>query len=114
MKLKASPPKSSADNRDEQIAAIISGATASSPVPAPSPPPQQPAARPAITAPWKAPHVRQDLTVQVNVRLPEPLALKLKHVSHMTDRQRQDLVAEALEPLLNAKLLEIGYTEEDL
>jgi len=52
--------------------------------------------------------------VQVNVRLPEPLALKLKHVSHMTDQQKQDLVAEALAPLLDAKLLEIGYTEEDL
>ena len=65
-------------------------------------------------APWKAAKVRDDLMVQVNVRLPEPLALKLKHVSHMTDRQRQDLVAEALEPLLNTKLLEIGYTKEDL
>jgi predicted DNA-binding protein len=54
------------------------------------------------------------MLVQVNVRLPEPLALKLKHVSHMTDRQRQDLVAEALEPLLNAKLLELGYNEGDL
>jgi hypothetical protein len=113
MTLKASPPKAAIDNQDERNAAIISGATATSPAPAPSPAPQ-PAARPVVTAPWKAPHVRQDLTVQVNVRLPEALALKLKHVSHMTDRQRQDLVAEALEPLLNAKLLEIGYTKEDL
>jgi hypothetical protein len=115
MKLKASPPKPSADNREEQIAAIISGATAASPIPAPSPPAApQPTARPVVTAPWKAAKVRDDLMVQVNVRLPEPLALKLKHVSHMTDRQRQDLVAEALEPLLNTKLLEIGYTKEDL
>jgi hypothetical protein len=112
MKLKASPPKPTADNQDERIAAIISGATAASPVP-PSPPTPKPAQR-VVAAPWKAEKVREDFLVQVNVRLPEPLALKLKHVSHMTDRQKQDLVAEALEPLLNAKLLEIGYSKEDL
>jgi hypothetical protein len=113
MKLKATPPKpSTPDNQDERIAAIISGATAASPVP-PSPA-SSPPIRPAVSAPWKASKVRQDLMVQVNVRLPEPLALKLKHVSHMTDQQKQDLVAEALAPLLDAKLLEIGYTEEDL
>jgi hypothetical protein len=112
MKLKATPPKPTTENRDEQIAAIIGGATAS---PAPSPSPQpQPAPRNPISAPWKAEKVRGDVLVQVNVRLPEPLALKLKHVSHMTDRQRQDLVAEALEPLLNAKLLELGYNKDDL
>jgi hypothetical protein len=112
MKLKASPPKPTADNQDERIAAIISGATAASPVPSPSPAPQP--ARQVVAAPWKAGKVREDLLVQVNVRLPEPLALKLKHVSHMTDRQKQELVAQALEPLLNAMLLEIGYSEEDL
>jgi hypothetical protein len=115
MKLKATPPKPTTDTRDEQIAAIISGATATSPAPTPSPSSApQPAARPVVAAPWKAPHVRRDLMVQVNVRLPEPLALKLKHVSHMTDHQKQELVAEALEPLLDAKLLEIGYSKEDL
>jgi hypothetical protein len=111
MKLKATPPKPTADDRDERIAAIIGGATAASPAPSPAP---QPPPRSPVSAPWKAKKVRGDMLVQVNVRLPEPLALKLKHVSHMTDRQRQDLVAEALEPLLNAKLLEIGFTEEDL
>jgi hypothetical protein len=115
MKLKATPPKPAADNQDERIAAIISGATAASPVAGPTQSAApQPAARQVVAVPWKAPHVRQDLMVQVNVRLPEPLALKLKHVSHMTDQQKQDLVAEALAPLLDAKLLEIGYTEEDL
>ena len=112
MKLKATTPKPRDDNQDERIAAVISGATAASPVPPPSPAPQP--TRQVVAAPWKADRVRQDLLVQVNVRLPEPLALKLKHVSHMTDRQKQDLVAEALEPLLNAKLLEIGYDEGDL
>ena len=113
MKLKASPPKPADDDRDERIAAIIGGATAASPAPSPAPQPQ-PAPRAPVSAPWRAEKVREDVLVQVNVRLPEPLALKLKHVSHMTDRQRQDLVAEALEPLLNAKLLELGYNKNDL
>ena len=113
MKLKATPPKpvESAASADDKVAAFIGGATAASPAPSPAP---QSAPRNPVSAPWKAERVRGDMLVQVNVRLPEPLALKLKHVSHMTDRQRQDLVAEALEPLLNAKLLELGYGKEDL
>jgi hypothetical protein len=110
MKLKATPPKPVVNDHDERIAAIISGATAASPVPSAPPP----AVRQVVSAPWKAPHVRQDLLVQVNVRLPEPLALKLKHVSNMTDQQKQDLVAEALGPLLDKKLRELGYGKEDL
>jgi hypothetical protein len=113
MKLKASPPKPPTDDRDERIAAFVTGATAplTSPEPAPEPPPP---ARQAVSAPWKAPHVRRDLMVQVNVRLPEPLALKLKTVSNLTDAQKQDLVAEALGPLLDRKLRELGYGKEDL
>ena len=111
MSLKAKAPKSLADDHDQRVASIISGATAS-PVPAPTV--SQPRPGPRVALPWKAPHVRQDLMVQVNVRLPEPLALKLRHVSHMADRQRQDLVAEALAPLLDAKLRELGYSDEDL
>ena len=113
MKLKATPPKSAVPPApaDDKVAAFIGGATAASPAPSPA---LQPAPRNPASAPWKAERVRGDMLVQVNVRLPEPLALKLKHVSHMTDRQRQDLVAEALEPLLNAKLLELGYNNDDL
>jgi len=114
MKLKASPPKPPADDRDERIAAFVTGATAA-PVPPLEPAPEPtPPARQTVAAPWKAPHVRRDLMVQVNVRLPEPLALKLKLVSNMTDAQKQDLVAEALGPLLDKKLRELGYGKEDL
>ena len=113
MSLKAKPPKPRVDDHDERVATIISGATAS---PVPTPSASQPVVRSAsrVTMPWKAAHVRPDLLVQVNVRLPEPIALKLRHVSHMTDRQKQELVAEALAPLLDAKLRELGYSDEDL
>lgn len=118
MKLKASPPKPSSDDRDERIAAFVTGATAAPPAPSPEPmsesAPEPAPVRQAVSAPWKAPHIRRDLMVQVNVRLPEPLALKLKHVSNMTDAQKQDLVAEALGPLLDKKLRELGYGKEDL
>lgn len=115
MKLKATPPKPPADDRDERIAAIISGATAASPAPAPEPTPApEPAHRPAVAVPWKGAKVREDRLVQVNVRLPEPLALKLAHVAHMTDKLKQELVAEALGPLLDKRLKELGYGKEDL
>jgi hypothetical protein len=58
MKLKATPPKPVVDDHDERIAAIISGATAASPVPS-----APPAVRQGVSAPWKAPHVRRDLLV---------------------------------------------------
>lgn len=117
MKLKATPPKAPDDDRDERIAAIISGATAASPAPTPTPtqpPVLEPAPRAAVVVPWKGAKVRDDLLVQVNVRLPEPLALKLAHVAHMTDKLKQELVAEALGPLLDKRLRELGYSKEDL
>jgi hypothetical protein len=115
MSLKAKPPKPLAEDHDQRVAAIISGATAS-PATVPGLTASRPDIRPPprIAVPWKAAHVRQDLLVQVNVRLPEPIAMKLKHVSHMTDQQKQELVAEALEPLLDAKLRELGYSDEEL
>lgn len=118
MKLKASPPKPPADDRDERIAAIISSATAASPAASPEPatpaPAPQPAVPPAVSASWNAPHVRQDLLVQLNIRIPEKLSLKLKHLSTVTDRPKQDIVAEALAALLDAELLKIGFTKKDL
>jgi hypothetical protein len=113
MTLKAKPPKPPADDRDERIAAIISGATAASPAPSLDPT-QQPAPQRAVSAPWKAPHVRQDVLVQLNIRIPESLSLKLKHLSNVTDRPKQDIVAEALASLLDAELLKIGFTKEDI
>jgi hypothetical protein len=111
MKLKATPPKpvESSAPSDDKVAAFIGGATAAPHAPAP-----QPVARRSITPPWKAAHVRHELLVQLNARIPEPLALKLKHLSAMTDEQKQDLVAEALAPYLDARLRELGYEEDDL
>jgi hypothetical protein len=111
MSLKAKPPQPPADDHDQRVAAIISGATAA-PARTATPPAVRPTSR--VVVPWKAAHVRQDLLVQVNVRLPEALALKLRHVAHMANRQKQDLVAEALAPLLDEKLRELGYSDDDL
>jgi hypothetical protein len=113
MKLKATPPKpvESSAPADDKVAAFIGAATAATPAPAPQ---QQTTPKKAITPPWSAAHVRPELLVQLNARIPEPLALKLKHVSAMTDEQKQDLVAKALEPYLDARLRELGYEDADL
>jgi predicted transcriptional regulator len=58
--------------------------------------------------------VRPDAMKQTNLRLSEPLAAKLDMVSKLLDRQKQDLVAEALAPFLDDRLRELGYGEDDL
>jgi hypothetical protein len=113
MKLKATPPKPPADDRDERISAIIGGATAASPAPSPAPAQQHPP-QPAVSAPWKDTQSRMDPLVQLNIRIPHSLSLKLKHLSNVTDRPKQEIVAEALASLVDVELLKIGFTKEDL
>ena len=48
---------------------FIAGATALTPSPAPAQPPPQ-------ELPWRHPHVREDLRVQVNTKLPEKLMIQ--------------------------------------
>lgn len=43
-------------------------------------------------------------SAQLNVRIPKSLAIKLKYVSFVTNRQQQDLLAEALRSVLDAEL----------
>jgi hypothetical protein len=110
MSLKAKPPKPVPV--EDRISAFVNNATASSSEPVQATSSASKAA--AAGAPWKAPHVRQDVTVQLNVRIPEPMALKLKHVTSMTDQQRQDIVARALGAVLDEELLKLGFSESDL
>jgi hypothetical protein len=99
--LKATPP---VGNRPDagNLEDFIGGAASA---------PRQPKTPGAV--PWKAPGVAGAAT-QVNTRLPGRVALKLKLLCALTDLQRQDLIAESLEPLLDAKLRELGYSDEDL
>lgn len=63
--------------------------------------------------PWQAPHVRQDMIVGFNLRLPEPLKLKLAWVSEQTRKSQQLIVREALEQALNAEIDEIAHKNNE-
>ncbi len=55
--------------------------------------------------PWHDPSVREDVIKSVNLRLAEPLLLKLQYVSQQTRKSQQELIREALAPYLD-KIIE--------
>lgn len=54
--------------------------------------------------PWLAPQVRQDVIKAVNLRLAEPLYLKLQYVSEKTRKSQQELIREGLLQVLEKEL----------
>jgi hypothetical protein len=103
---KSAPPKLNQE-RERRAAEIISGATAASPVP-PSPAPSR------LPTPWKNAGVRADVVRQSNIRLSEPLHLKLEQLYRLSGEQKQRLLAEMLEPAIDQKLRELGYRDDEL
>lgn len=69
-----------------------------------APPPPAPAPR----LPWLDPRVREDVALQLNTRIPEPLALKLDYLSRETRTSKQALVIEALQSYLARELRRLG------
>ena len=61
------------------------------------------AANKAVEAlyPWEASKVREDVIKSVNLRLTEPVLLKLQYVSEKTRKSQQELIREALIPYLD-------------
>lgn len=57
--------------------------------------------------PWEDPKVREDVIKSVNLRLNEPLLLKLQYVAGKTRKSQQELIRDALIPHLNAILNEL-------
>lgn len=47
--------------------------------------------------PWEAPHVRQDVTKLFNLRLPEPLKMKLEWLAERDPRSMHTIALEAVE-----------------
>jgi hypothetical protein len=54
--------------------------------------------------PWEAPGVRADVTKPFNLRLPEPLKLKLDHIRVQTRVSVHEFVMAALIPAVEAEL----------
>ena len=54
--------------------------------------------------PWQQPGVRADVTKPFNLRLPEPLKLKLDYIRERTRISVHEFVMEALVPAVEAEL----------
>lgn len=57
--------------------------------------------------PWEDSKVREDVIKSVNLRLNEPLLLKLQYVAEKTRKSQQELIREALIPHLDSILQEL-------
>jgi hypothetical protein len=106
---KSAPPKLDHQERERRAQEIISGATASTPTPPAAPPPPS-----RLPTPWRNPGVRVDVVKQSNVRLSEPLHLKLEQLYRLSGEQKQKLLAEMLAPAIDQKLRELGYRDDEL
>ena len=57
--------------------------------------------------PWEDSKVREDVNKSVNLRLTEPVLLKLQYVSEKTRKSQQELIREALVPYLDQLIEEL-------
>jgi hypothetical protein len=54
--------------------------------------------------PWEEPHVRQDVMKQVLLKLPEPLYLKLKHITNYTPYNMTSFIIEKITPEIEKEI----------
>ena len=84
---------------------FIAGATALTPSPAlAQPPPQE--------LPWRQPHVREDLRVQVNAKLPEKLMIQRDWLAARLRIKKQDILEIALRSWVERELRKLGLDKE--
>ena len=95
------PPRRAASPSAEDF---VAGATA-----APSAPVQPRAEEPGL--PWLDPHVRDDLRVQVNARLPERLMVQRDWLAHRLGLKKQDILEMALREWVGARLRDLDLQE---
>lgn len=67
------------------------------------------AGRPATTAnetvyPWENPYVREDVMKQVLLKMPEPLYLKLKHITNYTPYNMTSFILERIAPEIEKEI----------
>ena len=54
--------------------------------------------------PWEEPHVRHDVMKQVLLKLPEPLYLKLKHITNYTPYNMTSFIIEKITPEIEKEI----------
>jgi len=54
--------------------------------------------------PWKEPYVREDVMKQVLLKMPEPLYLKLKHITNYTPYNMTSFILEKIAPEIEKEI----------
>ena len=54
--------------------------------------------------PWQEPHVRDDVMKQVLLKMPEPLYLKLKHITNYTPYNMTSFIIEKITPEIEKEI----------
>lgn len=54
--------------------------------------------------PWQEPHVREDVMKQVLLKMPEPLYLKLKHITNYTPYNMTSFILEKIAPEIEKEI----------
>ena len=54
--------------------------------------------------PWQEPHVRDDVMKQVLLKMPEPLYLKLKHITNYTPYNMTSFILEKITPEIEKEI----------
>ena len=97
-KKKSSPLRSIPAPKDKDAALDAFAAGAGQPA-APSAP------APAETVyPWEEPYVREDVMKQVLLKMPEPLYLKLKHITNYTPYNMTSFILEKITPEIEKEI----------
>jgi len=58
----------------------------------------------ATTYPWEEPYVREDMMKQVLLKMPEPLYLKLKHITSYTPYNMTSFILEKIAPEIEKEI----------
>ena len=96
-KKKSSPLRGvpAAKDKDAALEAFAAGAV--QPTIAPPAPTQ-------TVYPWEEPYVREDVMKQVLLKMPEPLYLKLKHITNYTPYNMTSFIIEKITPEIEKEI----------
>lgn len=57
-----------------------------------------------VVYPWEEPYVREDVMKQVLLKMPEPLYLKLKHITSYTPYNMTSFILEKIAPEIDKEI----------
>ena len=66
--------------------------------------PAPPSAPVEMVYPWEEPYVREDVMKQVLLKMPEPLYLKLKHITNYTPYNMTSFILERITPEIEKEI----------